>query len=262
MLLPAPLTEPRVAAHAIPVRYLEGVTHGFLVVRTLNGDIIGDGDLAQTVRGTVVTNHLSLHFTDGSSYDDRTSFSQNRVFRLLQDHLVQKGPSFKQPLDITTNASTGQVTVRYTDKDGKEKADSERLRLPADIANGMVFTLIKNIDPKAPQMTASMVVATPKPRLLKLEIAKANEESFTVGKSTRTATVYDVKMRLEGAAGVVAGISGKQPPDTHLWVVTAEAPVTVKSEGPLQDDGPIWRIELVGPGWPEETSSRRADPPK
>jgi len=260
MLLPVSLTESSVP-YRIRVRYPEGVTHGFLVVRNLNGDIIGNGDLAQTVRGTVVSSDLTLHFTDGSLYDDRTSFSQNREFRLLQDHLVRKGPSFPQSLDMTTNASTGQVTVRYTDKDGKEKVESQRLRLPVDIANGMVFTLVKNIDPHASQMTASMVVATPKPRMLKLEITKETEGSFTVGPSTRKAIVYDIKMRLEGAAGFVAGIIGKQPPDTRLWVVTDQAPVAIRSEGPLQEDGPIWRIELAGPVWSSETSSR-ADPPK
>src|SRR5579883_3675652 len=80
MLLPVSLTESSVP-YRIRVRYPEGVTHGFLVVRNLNGDIIGNGDLAQTVRGTVVSSDLTLHFTDGSLYDDRTSFSQNREFR-------------------------------------------------------------------------------------------------------------------------------------------------------------------------------------
>ena len=41
---------------------------------------------------------------------------------------------------------------------------------------------------------------------------------------------------------------GKQPPDTHVWVLGGEAPAFVKSEGPLYAGGPIWRIQLASAG--------------
>ena len=31
--------------------------------------------------------------------------------------MVQKGPAFKRPIDLSVNASTGQVTVQYRDGD-------------------------------------------------------------------------------------------------------------------------------------------------
>jgi hypothetical protein len=74
----------------------------------------------------------------------------------VSDHLVQKGPTFKQPTDVSVDGSTGQVTVRYTDDGGKEKTVTERLKLPADVSNGMVLTLLKNIRPDVPLTTLSM----------------------------------------------------------------------------------------------------------
>jgi hypothetical protein len=69
-------------------------------------------------------------------------------------------------MEVSVDGPTGQVTVRTTDDDGREKVVTNRLDLPPDVANGMVLTLLKNIPSDASQMTVSMVAATPKPRLV------------------------------------------------------------------------------------------------
>jgi hypothetical protein len=51
-------------------------------------------------------------------------------------------------------------------------------------------------------------------------------------------------------AGLVAPLLGKQPEDTHVWIMTGEAPAFVKSNGPMFLGGALWRIELVSPVWP------------
>jgi len=97
--------------------------------------------------------------------------------------------------------------------------------------------------------TSCVGAATPKPRLVKLNIEAQGEERFTTGKATHTATHYVVKVDIGGLAGVVAPLLGKQPPDTHVWIVGGEAPAFVKSEGPMFLGGPLWRIELASPVW-------------
>lgn len=238
------------SAAPVAVRHAEGLVHGFLVLRTLTGDTLADGDLIQVARGDRVTSRLVFGFKDGSVHDETAVFSQRRNFRLLTDHLVQKGPAFQHPMEVSIDGSTGQVTVHSTDDDGKEKVVTERLGLPPDVANGLVLTLLKNVQSDAPPMTVSMVAATPKPRLVKLAIASQGEEPFSVGGSSRKATHYVVKVEIGGAAGLVAPLLGKQPPDTHVWILGGEAPAFVKSEGPLYFGGPVWRIELVSPVWP------------
>jgi len=88
-------------------------------------------------------------------------------------------------LSLTT--STGQVAVHYTDNDGKEKTITDRLKLPADRANSLVTALLSDVDLKAPRTTLSMLVAKPKPRLVKLEISPIREDSFSVGGSPAVA---------------------------------------------------------------------------
>jgi hypothetical protein len=239
-----------VFADTIRVRHSEGLIHGFLVLRTLDGTNIADGELTQHARGDRVTQHLVFRFQDGSTYDDTVIFSQGGTFRLLSEHLIQKGPAFNRAIDTSIDAVTGQVQVRYTDN-GEEKVVNDHLKLPADIANGMVPILLKNVQPDSPRVTLSMVAVTPKPRLVKLNIAAEGEDSVLVGRSTLKSTRYVVKVELGGVAGIVAPIIGKQPPDTHIWILGGETPLFLKFEGPLYEGGPIWRIELVSPVWPK-----------
>lgn len=244
-------------ADDVPVRYREGRIHGFLVLRDLNDRIFASGASIQHANGNRVTNELAFRFKDHSIYQETTVFSQTRTFRLLTYHLVQKGPAFKGALDMYVVRSTGQVTIDYTGEDGKEKKITERLDLPADLANGMVSTLLGDIGPNAAKTTLSMLVATPKPRLVKLEISPAGEDSFTVAGAPERAMRYSVKVDIGGISGLVAPLVGKQPPDTHVWVVAGKAPGFLKSEGPLFQGGPVWRIELASPVWPKGHSGEK-----
>ncbi len=234
----------------VAVRYTEGLIHGFLVLSSESGERLADGDLIQTARGDRVTSRLVFHFKDGSIHDETAVFSQRHNFRLLSDHLVQKGPAFQHPMDLWIDASSGKVDILTTADDGKEKHFSEHLNMPADVANGMVLLLLKNISSGA-LAKVSMVAATPKPRLVKLAISPKDEEAFSVGGSNRKATHYVVHVEIGGAAGLVAPLLGKQPPDIHVWILGGAAPAFVKSDGPLYFGGPIWRIELASPVWPQ-----------
>jgi len=111
----------------VPVRHVEGRIHGFLVVRDLDGKILASGSLVQNANGNRVTSELDFHFKDGSLHQETSVFSQRRTFQLLTYHLVQKGPAFKRPIDISVNASTGQVTIHYMEDD-KEKTITDACR--------------------------------------------------------------------------------------------------------------------------------------
>jgi hypothetical protein len=246
----AALLTPAVRAQTpVAVRHTEGLARGFLVLRTLEGNDIAHGDLAQTARGERVTSHLIFHFKDGSVHEETVLYSQRHSFRVLSYRLVQKGPAFKVPMVVTIAGSTGQVTVRYTDGDGKAKVETERLELPPDIANGMLPVLLKNIPPGAKQTTVSYVAATPKPRLVKMVISPEGEAKFLAGGSSRKATQYLIHVEIGGIAGFLAPMMGKQPQDSHAWVLGGEAPAFFKLEGPLFLGGPSWRIELTSPVW-------------
>ncbi len=231
------------------MRYPEGIAHGFLVLRTLEGAHLADGDLFQTARGDQVTSRMVLRFADGSISDETAVFSQRGHFRLLSDRLVQKGPVFPMPMEVAIDVAKGSVTVRYEEK-GESKSLTEHLELPADLANGFVATLIKNFGPEGSRSSVSLLAASPKPRIVRLVVSPAGTESFSIGSSPRNAVKYVVKVDLGGVAGVVAPLIGKQPQDTYVWISEGDAPTFLKSEGPFYVGGPSWRLELAVPSWP------------
>src|SRR6476646_4050660 len=141
----------------VTVRYKEELTHGFLMLSTPDSKPIAVGDLLQTARGSQVTAHIVYHFNDGSLQDETTVFSQRRSFSLISYHLIQKGPSFPHPTEMSLEPAKGQVTVRYTDEKGNEKTESEHMKLPSDLANGLVLTLLKNLRPDEQNLQVSMV---------------------------------------------------------------------------------------------------------
>jgi hypothetical protein len=243
-----------VFAETIAVRQMEGSLHGFLVLQTLDGKTIAEGDLIETATAAAVKVQVVFHFHDSSYYEETSEFSQRGQFRLLRNHLVQKGPSFKMAMERSIEASTGQVSVRYTDDKGNQKEESEHIELPADLANGMFLVLMKNIDPAKAETTVSAVAGEPKPRVVKVVITPEGKTPFLVGRSKREAIVFDLKPHIEGAAGVIAPLVGKQPADSHIWVVAGEGPIALKSEGPLEPEGPVWRIVNVGAVWPSDAA--------
>jgi hypothetical protein len=247
-----------VCAHAepLPVRHVQGTLHGFLTVHADDGKVIAEGDLTQVVRGDRVILHVAFHFGDGSLDDETTIYTQHRVFQLVSDHHIQRGPYFPHPMETTVDARSGQVTVRTTDKDGKEQVDTEHMKLPSDVYNGLTGTVVQNLLPDGPGATVSMVVATPKPRLVKLVFTPGDEESFSLAGSPRKATHFEMKIDLGGVAGVVAPLIGKQPPNFNLWVLEGEAPVVVKETGYLYEDGPTVKLYFASPTWPQSPDGK------
>jgi len=234
------------SAESVAVRFSEGVVRGFLVLRAPDGSIIANGDSIQFARGGRVTNRLVFHFRDGSLQDETAVFTQRKQFQLVSDHLIQRGPSFPHPMEMSIDAASGRVTVRHRDGD-KEQVIEERMELPPDLANGIVSTLVKNLAPDAASLTVPMVVASPKPRLVKLLITPAGVERFSAGRNAYKANRFNVKIEIGGIAGVVAPLLGKQPKDASVWIVRGAAPGFVASESQFYQDAPLWRIEFAAP---------------
>ena len=240
------------SAEPVPVKDPEGSLHGFLSLRSPAGDVLASGDLIQGVEGDRVTSRLVFRFKDGSLHEETFVFSQRGNFQLISEHLVQKGPAFPRPLEMKIDCPANQVTVRYEDEHGKEQVEDERMDLPPDLANGLIIILLKNVRREALPRGVSFVAATPKPRLVKIRITDAGTDPFTLAGSAREAVHYVLKVDIGGLAGLFAPLIGKQPPDSHVWILDGEAPAFVRSQAPMFMDGPLWQTDLVSPVWPRD----------
>jgi hypothetical protein len=231
-------------AEPVAVRFPETADSRALVLRSLDGKTLAQGGVTVTVREGRATSQVVFHFTDGSVHDETAEFSQNDVFRLLSYRLVQKGPAFRSALLMTLDTQTGRAIVRHSEGKGAEKVEEETLALSSDVANGMMVPVLRNLSPTVVSAVASWVAATPNPRHVKLAISRAGTEPYPGAGSNRRAIHYVVKAEIGGMAGFLAPLVGKQPPDTHVWILEGASPAFVKSEGPLSVGGPVWRIEV------------------
>ncbi|HEU5196621.1 MAG TPA: hypothetical protein VFW70_17915 [Methylomirabilota bacterium] len=226
-------------AEPIAVRYTEGVTRGFPVLRSLAGEKLAQGELTQVARGDIVESRLVFRFKDGSLYDERVTFSQKDVFTLLRYHIVQQGPSFPESIEGRVDRRTGEYEVKYK---GDEESPEETLRgsfdMPGDVYNGMLSMLMKNM-PAATPATVQIVAFTPKPRLVKMLLKPVVEDPMSVNDAAVMATRFLVRPQL----GLLASLLVADIPDVNCWIAGGDAPAFLRFEGPLYFMGPIWRID-------------------
>ena len=223
----------------VAVRFTEGVTHAFPVLRTAGGEKIAQGELVQIPRGDRVENRLTFRFRDGSLYDERVVFSQKDLFTLVSYQLVQRGPSFPESIDARVDRETGRYEVRYKgDEEAAEELLKGRIELPGDVYNGLLGMLMKNL-PAGTSTTVQILAFTPKPRLVKMLLTPAGDDTVMMGDAAVPATRFLVRPQL----GLFASLLVADLPDIKAWILGGEAPAFLKFEGPLYFMGPIWKIE-------------------
>jgi len=226
-------------ADPVTVRYTEGVARGFPVLRAQSGEILAHGDFVQVAYPDRVESRLVFRFRDGSLYDEAVTFDQRSAFTLLAYHIIQRGPSFPESLDATIDRASGRYRVKYrSDEDSPEQIATGQFNLPADVYNGLLSTLLKNLEPGASQIV-QIVAFTPQPRLVKMLLRPVAEEAITMGGIAVAATRYHIKPQL----GVLASLLVTELPDVKTWIARGDAPAFLKFEGPLCLMGPLWRIE-------------------
>ncbi len=238
-------------ADPVAVRFPQGMTHGFLLVRSVAGDVIGHGEVTQIVKGgDLVESHLVFDLKDGSLHDETVVFSQQRLLTLVRYQLVQRGPSFPEPIEVSMDRTTADYTVRSREGvDREPETVRGEFALPKDVYNGMLVTVLLNL-PKAASETVQIVSFNPRPQVFKLELQFQGEQTARIGQLSRKALKYVFKPDIGAIREFLGKLLGKLPEDFHYtcWILADEVSSFVRFEGPLHLKGPVVHIELVSPG--------------
>lgn len=239
------------AIHAAPVpaRLKQGVGHIFLLILDENGKTIAAGESLQTIKGYTVSTHTTFHFKDGSIDDETTVFEQKVNLRVLTDDHLQKGPAFPHPMEIRIEAVNGRVIVHDLESG---KTSTHALKIPLDLANGIVTQTLQNIPQDTAETKVSYVLPTSKPRLATLVISRAGEEGYMVGGERQTAKKLELKVDLGGLAGVIAPIIGKEPKPTYAWMAGGRVPMFIRMQTQFYEGAPLWTIQQTSPSYPDE----------
>ena len=190
---------------------------------------------------------MVFQFNDGSALEESVVFTEQDVYSMKSYHASRHGPAFTEDVEISLEAATGSYQVTTTArKDGHKDSMEGTLELPADVYNGMVLTIVKDL-PRGSAQAIHYVAFTPTPRLIEVDLTPADERKILVGDISRTAIHYVLKPQLGTFLKLFARLTGRNPPDEHVWIVADEVPAFVRFEGPLYPTGPVWRIETTSP---------------
>ncbi|MBI2203346.1 MAG: hypothetical protein HYU41_05785 [Candidatus Rokubacteria bacterium] len=226
-------------AEPVTVRFAEGITRAFPVLKSVDGLTLAHGEIVQIARGDQVDSRLMFRYTDGSHYEERVVFSQRGVFTLVTYRLRQHGPSFPESIDAFVDRDSGLYTVRYkADLDSAEEILNGRIELPPDTYNGLLTTVLKNL-PAGTSATVHIMAFTPRPRPIQMLLAPSGEETLLMGGFPMPVTKFTLRPQL----GMFASLLVTDLPDVKCWILGGDAPAFVKFEGPLYFMGPVWRIE-------------------
>jgi len=93
--------------------------------------------------------------------------------------------------------------------------------------------------PAGTATTVQIIAFTPKPRLVKMLLVPAGDDTVMMGEAAVPATRFLVKPQL----GLFASLLVTDLPDVKVWILGGEAPAFLRFEGPLFFMGPIWKID-------------------
>src|SRR6266700_1744085 len=231
-------------ADPVPARLKQGVGHIFLLILDEIGKTLAAGESLQTVKGYTVTTRTTFHFRDGSLDEETTVFEQRVNFRVLTDDHLQRGPAFPHPMQIRIEAVNGRVIVHDLESG---KTTTPALKIPFDLANGIITQVLQNIPQDAAETKVSYVLPTSKPRLATLVISRSGKDSYTLGGERQTAKKLELKLDLGGLAGLIAPVIGKEPKSTTAWMAGGNVPMFIRIQTQFFEGGPLWTIQQTAP---------------
>jgi len=252
------ITPGRADADPVAVRFIEGVTRGFLTVSGVDGKSLGQGDIAQIAHPGYVESRMVLRLHDGSLHDETVTFTQNKVFKLGRLKLIQKGPSFPEPSEISLDAASGEYLVKAFPGDrSREKIHQGKLEVPPDTYNGMIVTVLRNL-PRGAGASVHYIAFTPKPYVIELDLRPQGAQKVRVGEESRGVTRYDLVARMGFLLRLGASILGKTPGPQQCWILADPVPAFVGCEAALASvGGPHWRIGLASPAPTPNAAAKR-----
>jgi hypothetical protein len=97
--------------------------------------------------------------------------------------------------------------------------------------------------------TVSLIVFTPEPQVVKLQLHVMGEQTIQIGEVSGRAMHYIFRPQIGMIRELLGKVAGKLPSHFHYdcWMLAGEMSSFIKFEGPLQLMGPVVRIELLNP---------------
>jgi hypothetical protein len=247
------------APGAVPIRHPPGTLHGFPSLSDRAGNVIADGELAQTLRGRTLHVRLRWAFRDGRTAVEEDEFE-------LGAHLIQRRFSWvetKAGLEVRRFeadlvARKASATRRHDD--GKIDRDEADLDLPAGGAFAGYGTALAvsqlRLGPGA-EVELGFVAFGPKPRVVTLGVKRDREEAVAAHGRSIPCDRFTLHAKLPFPISLAV-----HPKDAVLWFTHEGPPALVRAQQTLvTKDDPEVVVDVIPRGPIRGPEARRAPTP-
>lgn len=233
----------RDAGDPIHMMWIEGDVAGLSTIRSPDGKtIIGSVDYHQRRRGQVLSAVRIARFRDGSSDEDRVEARVGTMLQTLRGRSIIRNTAGVAIVDMTVDVEHGHITGFSGVGDERNEYDEHVDLTPGTYWGPFIFMLIKNFDRNAMdgKLTFRTVVATPKPRVLDMELLrKGKTEVQRVGER-----IEGLRFLLRPTVNpLIDPLIQMIVPETTFIVEPGSPPAMARFEGPRNYQRQKIRIE-------------------
>ena len=227
----------------IKLSWIEGDVSGFSTILAPNSDRpIGYIEYHQRRRGDVVDATRVARFYDGSSDEDTARVRVGTTLRSLRGRSIIRNTRGFVTVDISIDVEAGHISG-FSGLGKERKVYDERVELPEGTYWGpLIFMVIKNFEANAVEnrLVFRTVVATPKPRVIDMELLRQNKTTVRRGGAAITAVQFVLRPTVNW---LVDPIIRMFAPDTSFFVHSGAPPALARFAGPRDYTRQMIRIE-------------------
>ncbi len=222
----------REAADPITLTWIEGDVAGYSRILTPDAKkTLGTVEYHQYRKGDVLETVRVARFTDGSSDEDRATARVGKTLETIGGRSIIRDTHGKPIVDLTIDVASGHVTGFSGVGKDRETYDQHEKLSPGTYFGPLIAIVAKNFEANAigDKMVFQTVVATPKPRVLDMELTR--KAATALAKPGGRVNVTPIGM-LPTVNFLLDPIIQSLAPETTFFMQTGKPPALVRFAGP------------------------------
>ena len=232
VLTTAAAASAREAADPIALTWVEGDVAGYSRILAPDAQkTLGTVEYHQYRKGDVLEVVRVARFSDGSSDEDRATARVGKTLETVGGRSIIRDTHGKTIVDLTIDVAGGHITGFSGVGKDRETYDQRETLSPGTYFGPLIAIVVKNFDANATadKLVFQTVVATPKPRVLDMELTRKGPT--TLAKPGGPVEVTPVGM-LPTVNFLVDPIIQRFAPETTFVMQGGKPPALVRFAGP------------------------------
>jgi hypothetical protein len=222
----------RESGDPIQLQWMEGDVAGMTPIWSPDATrVIGSIEYRQHRQGDRLDATRVARFADGSSDEDQVEARVGGTLEALNGRSIIRDQRGASVVDLAIDVPGGHITG-FSANGGDRTTYDEKVQLPAGTYWGpLVFIVVKNFDQNASdgRLVFRTVAATPKPRVIDLELVRDGQTSVTPPGATLDVELLSLRPTINW---LVDPIVRRFAPRTQFFIRPGAPPALARYEGP------------------------------